>query len=147
MQIPFEKISSGVFSAFLGILSLSKLLKKTNNKREEAIITKNGKKDSKQIPLCTNELTQPYLFFVSKEFVICLQIIFENTMLLLISYKYHPETPASVLASSHRYPATMQKSPDSAHNRLSGHPVRHQNRRIGNPLESYAVRCPADVRS
>ncbi|ERI75984.1 hypothetical protein CLOSYM_02915 [[Clostridium] symbiosum ATCC 14940] len=36
MQIPFEKISSEDFSAFLRILSLSKLLKNPNNKRGKA---------------------------------------------------------------------------------------------------------------
>ena len=36
MQIPFEKISSEDFSAFLRILSLSKMLKKTNNMRGKA---------------------------------------------------------------------------------------------------------------
>ena len=36
MQIPFEKISSEDFSAFLRILSLSKLLKKPNNMRGKA---------------------------------------------------------------------------------------------------------------
>ena len=36
MQIPFEKISSEDFSAFLRILSLSKMLKNPNNMREKA---------------------------------------------------------------------------------------------------------------
>ena len=36
MQIPFEKISSEDFSAFLRILSLSKLLKNPNNMRGKA---------------------------------------------------------------------------------------------------------------
>lgn len=36
MQIPFEKISSEDFSAFLQILSLSKLLKNPNNMRGKA---------------------------------------------------------------------------------------------------------------
>ena len=36
LQIPFEKISSEDFSAFLRILSLSKMLKKTNNMRGKA---------------------------------------------------------------------------------------------------------------
>ena len=36
MQIPFENISSEDFSAFLRILSLSKLLKNPNNMRGKA---------------------------------------------------------------------------------------------------------------
>ena len=36
MQIPFEKISSEDFSAFLRILRLSKLIKNPNNMREKA---------------------------------------------------------------------------------------------------------------
>ena len=36
MQIPFEKISSEDFSAFLRILSLSKMLKNPNNMRGKA---------------------------------------------------------------------------------------------------------------
>jgi len=36
LQIPFEKISSEDFSAFLRILSLSKLLKNPNNMRGKA---------------------------------------------------------------------------------------------------------------